>query len=154
MPDKHYSHENNIKRHSHCFMWLSSFLFNEKFTYKVQYIPNIKQLLAVVCICQCTLYRLFVHQFTRKLQKLIFLRENVKFVNFTGFVSKCWGHGSTTSANPRALVCNIGPSHTDYSTVQRDPHCLKIYFFRLAVSKCSVIYHWHVCDRSQMKMSP
>ena len=29
------------------------------------------------------------------------------------------------------------------------PHCLKSYFFWLAVSKCSVIYHWHVCDRSQ-----
>ena len=146
MPDKHYSHENNIKRHSHCFMWLSSFLFNEKFTYKVQYIPNIKQLLAVVCICQCTMYRLFVHQFTRKLQKLIFLRENVKFVNFTGFVSKCWGQPLVQIRGH--LYATLGPpkhgcslSHTDYSTVQRDPHCLKIYFFRLAVSKCSVIYH-------------
>ena len=24
-----------------------------------------------------------------------------------------------------------------------------LYFFQLAVSKCSIIYHWHVCDRSQ-----
>ena len=30
-------------------------------------------------------------------------------------------------------------------------HCLKSHFSRLAVSKCSVIYHWHVCDRSQRK---
>ena len=30
-------------------------------------------------------------------------------------------------------------------------HCLKSHFFRLAVSKCSVIYHWYVCDRSQRK---
>ena len=27
--------------------------------------------------------------------------------------------------------------------------CLKSHFSQLAVSKCSVIYHWHVCDRSQ-----
>ena len=28
-------------------------------------------------------------------------------------------------------------------------HCLKSHFSRLAVSKCSVIYPWHVCDGSQ-----
>ena len=30
-------------------------------------------------------------------------------------------------------------------------HCFKSYFFRLAVSKCFVIHHWHVCDRSHTK---
>ena len=30
-------------------------------------------------------------------------------------------------------------------------HSLKSYFFWLAVSKCTVIYHWHVCDTSQRK---
>ena len=30
-------------------------------------------------------------------------------------------------------------------------HCLKSYFFQLAVSKCSIIYHRHVCDRSLRK---
>ena len=30
-------------------------------------------------------------------------------------------------------------------------HCLKSHFSRLAVSKCSTIYHCHVCDRSQRK---
>ena len=32
-------------------------------------------------------------------------------------------------------------------------HCLKSHFSQLAVSKCSLIYHWHVCDISQRKVS-
>ena len=30
-------------------------------------------------------------------------------------------------------------------------HCWTSFFFRLAVSKFSVVYHWHACDRSQRK---
>ena len=30
-------------------------------------------------------------------------------------------------------------------------HCKKSYFFQPAVSKCSIIYHWHLCDGSQRK---
>ena len=32
------------------------------------------------------------------------------------------------------------------------PHCLKSYFFQLVVSKCSIIFHWHVCDKLQRNL--
>ena len=59
------------------------------------------------------------------------------------------------SGNKVVGYCIINICHRDLHIFQiflvpEALHCLKSHFSRLALSKCYVIYHWHVCDRSQI----